>query len=232
MRISRQQTRGNAGDMRRRIAVEAARLIAELGMRDYHAAKLKAASHFGPPDTLPLPRNAEIEEALREHQRLFQAESQPAHLTRLRAAAIDAMQFLARFEPRLVGPVLEGTADAFSAVCLHLFTDNLGELTSHLLDNEIPFDQQDRSLRIDIVRNENFPALLFVAGDVPFDVTVFPVDGLRQAPLDRIRNARCGAPRSTRCSNCGNPIPTDDRPDSVRFRPRAADDYRRLSGAT
>jgi hypothetical protein len=186
MRTPRQSNRGNAPDLRRRIAVEAARLIAEQGLRDYHAAKLKAASHFGPPDSLSLPRNDEIEAALREHQRLFQADSQPRQLARLRAAAIEALRFFARFEPRLVGPVLEGTADAHSAVCLHLFADNLVELTSFLAENAIPFDQQERILRLGSGRSADFPALRFLAGDIPLDVTVFPLDGLRQAPLDRI----------------------------------------------
>lgn len=186
MRTPRQTNRGNATDMRRRIAVEAARLIAEQGLRDYHAAKLKAASYFGPPDSLPLPRNGEIEAALREHQRLFQSDSQPRELARLRAAAIEALRFFARFEPRLVGPVLEGTADAHSAVCLHLFADNLVELTTFLAENGIPFEQQDRNLRLDGARSADYPALRFLAGDIPLDVTVFPLDGLRQAPLDRI----------------------------------------------
>ena len=39
------QTR--ATEQRRRIAVEAARLIAEDGLRDYRQAKLKAASRLG-----------------------------------------------------------------------------------------------------------------------------------------------------------------------------------------
>ena len=186
MSPSRPHTRAHAENVRRRIAVEAARLIAEQGMRDYHAAKLKAASHFGPPDSLPLPRNSEIEEALREHQRLFQSSSQPERLARLRSAALEAMRFFARFEPRLVGPVLEGTADRYSAVCLHLFTDNPADLVSCLSDNGVPFEQQDRRLRVDTEHIENYPALLFLAGDVPIDVTVFPSVGLRQAPLDRI----------------------------------------------
>lgn len=186
MRPSRPQLRDTAANMRRRIAVEAARLIAEQGLRDYHAAKLKAASHFGHPDSLPLPRNAEIEEALREHQRLFQAGSQPLQLARLRDAALEAMRFLARFEPRLVGAVLEGTADEYSAVCLHLFADDPDELTMFLRANGIPFDQQERRLRLDADQTGDYPALLFSAGGTPIDLTVFPLDGLRQAPLDRI----------------------------------------------
>jgi hypothetical protein len=177
---------GNVAQTRRRIAVEAARLIAEQGLRDFHAAKLKAAGNLGLGETSPLPRNSEIEDALREHQRLFQSESQPRHLTRLREAAVEAMRFFSAFEPRLVGAVLEGTADAYSAVCLHLFTDNADTLAVFLADKRIPFSQEQRILRLSAEVTGEFPAWRFSAGDVNIDLTVFPLDGLRQPPLDRI----------------------------------------------
>ena len=62
---------------RRRIAVEAARLISEHGIRDYHVAKRKAAERLGIQVDTALPKNSEIEDALREYQRLFQADEQP-----------------------------------------------------------------------------------------------------------------------------------------------------------
>jgi hypothetical protein len=176
----------NVAQTRRRIAVEAARLVAEQGLRDFHSAKLKAAVNLGLGDSAPLPRNSEIEDALREHQRLFQSESQPRQLARLREAAIEAMRFFSRFEPRLVGAVLEGTADAYSAVCLHLFADNPDTLTVFLADQKIPFSQEQRTLRLSAELTREFPAWQFSAGDVNMDLTVFPLDGLRQPPLDRI----------------------------------------------
>ncbi|MBS0438883.1 MAG: hypothetical protein JSS33_05700, partial [Proteobacteria bacterium] len=41
--------------MRRRVAVEAARLISEHGLRDYHAAKRKAAERLNIRDESSLP---------------------------------------------------------------------------------------------------------------------------------------------------------------------------------
>ena len=52
-------------DLRRRIAHEAARMLAEDGGMDYGFAKRKAARQLGVPDTRQLPDNREIEEALR-----------------------------------------------------------------------------------------------------------------------------------------------------------------------
>lgn len=116
-----QRRRGAGGggnrdaEQRRRVAVEAARLISEQGIRDYALAKRKAAGRLGIVADSALPKNDEIEEALREHQRLFHADDQPRRLRRYREAAREALVFFARFEPRLVGAVLDGSADRHSA---------------------------------------------------------------------------------------------------------------------
>jgi hypothetical protein len=177
---------GRAHQLRRRVALEAARLISEQGIRDYRMAKRKAAQRIGVREEGFLPRNREIEDALREHQRLFRAEEQPrAQQFRLETAR-DAMRFLARFEPRLVGPVLEGTADVHSPVSLHVFDDMSEAVARFLHDHGIAFETRARTLRLDRQRSAEFPVLLFEADGVPVDVTVFPRDALRQAPLDRI----------------------------------------------
>ncbi|TAN04504.1 MAG: hypothetical protein EPN36_08325 [Rhodanobacteraceae bacterium] len=177
---------GRTHQLRRRIALEAARLISEHGIRDYQLAKRKAARHVGVSDEGYLPRNREIEEALREHQRLFRAEEQPRALRIRREAARDAMRLLGRFEPRLVGAVLEGTADMHTPVSLHVFDDSPEAVALLLHDHGIEFESRARTLRLDRERSGEFPVLLFEADGVAVDVTVFPRDALRQAPLDRI----------------------------------------------
>lgn len=183
-RASQAQNRTN--EQRRRIAVEAARLISESGLRDYRQAKLRAAERLGIFDEASLPKNREIEDALREHQRLFHAQDQAQILRRLREVAREAMRFFARFEPRLVGAVLEGTADEHSAVCLHLYSDHPLEIEALLLERAIPFETQTRRLRLDRETAGDFPVFLFSADDCAIDLTVLPYDRLRQAPLDRI----------------------------------------------
>jgi hypothetical protein len=178
------QTR--AHEQRRRIAVEAARLIAEGGLRDYRQAKLKAASRLGITDDLSLPKNGEIEDALREHHRLFRANEQPETLKTLREAALEAMRFFAEFEPRLVGPVLEGTADEHSAVCLHLHDDGADRIAMFLQERGIPYEERTRRLRLERETTADVPVFVFTAGDSAIDLTVLPYNRLRQAPLDRI----------------------------------------------
>lgn len=185
------QHRGRRGDDRRddqrqRIAAEAARLISELGLRDYHQAKLRAAQRLGIQDERHLPRNTEIETALREYQRLFGGEERLDYLRALRQCAVEAMQFFQAFEPRLVGAVLEGTADQHSAVCLHLFSDNPEALPLFLDEHGIPYEQLERQLRWSADDTERVDAYRFSADDMPLDLTLLPLDALRQAPLDRI----------------------------------------------
>ncbi len=169
---------------RLRIAQEAARLISEHGIRDFRHAKRKAAERLGIADTQSLPRNAEIEQALREHQRLFLADSQPRWLHVRREAAMAAMTFLAAYDPRLVGAVLDGTADAHSAVCLHVFCDDGDALSRFLREQGVPLEIQSRRLRDSHSTQSDYPVLLFDADGIPFDLTVLPRRSLRQAPLD------------------------------------------------
>lgn len=173
-------------ERRHRLAVEAARLMAESGIRDFHQAKLKAAQRLGIFDDASLPRNREIEDALREHQRLFQGDTQPDLLRTRREAAARAMAFFDAFEPRLVGAVLDGTADMHSAVCLHLFAEDVDAVARALADSGIPAEAKTRKLRVDRERIAEFPVWVFTAEGLPFDLTVLPRDALRQPPLDRI----------------------------------------------
>ena len=129
------------------IAQEAARIIATQGQRSYRLAKEKAAERLGISQRQALPSNVEIEEALKTWQRLYGGEAQALHLDTLRRLALEAMDFFKDFRPRLVGPVLEGTADQFSRICLHLFTDDPDAPMHHLMHHRIPFQQETRRIR-------------------------------------------------------------------------------------
>src|SRR5687768_15864118 len=186
MHHARQHAETRTRERRRRLAHEAARLMAEGGIRDYHQAKLKAADRLGFADDASLPRNREIEDALREYQRLFQADAQVAELRRRRDAALHALEFFAAFDPRLVGPVLDGTADGNSPVSLQLFADDADAIPRFLADHTIPAESRSRRLRLDRERSDDFPVWLFSAEELAFDVTVLPRAALRQAPLSNV----------------------------------------------
>ena len=175
--------RSARGDMMRQaIAREAARLMIEHGHEDYGIAKRKAAERFGVTDLAVLPRNTEIEEALAEHQRLFDPQAYASSLSEMREAAVEAMRLLEDFEPRLVGPVLSGTATAHNDIMLHLFADTPESVAVQLMDRGIRHEVAERRFRTQRNEVESFPALRFTAGGHEVDVTIFPKDGIRQAP--------------------------------------------------
>src|SRR4051812_37493195 len=105
--------------LRSAVAQEAARLMAEHGINDYLVAKRKAAERYGVVEAAFLPKNTEIEEALASYQRLFGGEQHASTLQQQREVAFQAMQLLEKFNPRLVGAVLNGTATEHSDIQLH-----------------------------------------------------------------------------------------------------------------
>jgi hypothetical protein len=183
MHHARQHAETRIRERRHRLAHEAARLMAEGGIRDYHQAKLKAAARLGIVDDASLPRNREIEDALREYQRLFQGDAQASGLRQRREAALRALEFFSGFQPRLVGPVLDGTADANAPVSLQLYSDDADSVPRFLDEHLIPAESRSRRLRLDRERAGEVPVWVFSAEELTFDLTVLPETALRQAPL-------------------------------------------------
>lgn len=186
MHRARQHAETRTHERRTRLAQEAARLMAVGGIRDFHQAKLKAAERLGIHDDASLPRNREIEDALREYQRLFQGDATTDALQRRREAALRALEFFAAFDARLVGPVLEGTADTNAPVALHLYTDDAGAVARCLDDSGIPAEARGRRVRLDRERDFDAEVWLFAVDGLTFDLTVLPRDALRQAPLSPV----------------------------------------------
>ena len=186
MHHARQHAETRIRERRHRLAHEAARLMAEGGIRDYHQAKLKAAERLGIVDDASLPRNREIEDALREYQRLFRGDAQTLDLRRRREAALRALEFFAGFDARLVSQVLDGTADGNSPVALQLYAEDVEAVPRFLAEHVIRAELRSRRLRLDRERSDDFPVWLFSAEGLTFDLTVLPPAALRQAPLSSI----------------------------------------------
>ena len=177
----------NENDRARQIlAQEAARIIVEQGIEDYRVAKTKAAERLGMTERGSLPGNPEIEHAVSEHLKLFGRESHLDLLRVLREAAISAMNLLAPFTPRLVGPVLHGTAAANSAVNLHVFSDSAELVAQTLQDSSVQYRVFERRLKSRRDQADNFSAFRFIHDNSSIEATVFPVNGVRQAPISPV----------------------------------------------
>jgi hypothetical protein len=140
--------RENADHIRQMIAQQAARMMAEEGVHDYAYAKKKAGRQLGISENSALPTNAEIEEEIRLYHEIYNADEQPFELAKLRKAALMTMQLFERFNPRLTGSVLDGTAGKFAQTEIHLFADSAKEIEIFLLSQQIPFESSEKSFRI------------------------------------------------------------------------------------
>ncbi|HHM05250.1 MAG TPA: hypothetical protein ENJ19_05850 [Gammaproteobacteria bacterium] len=191
---------GRDSRMRRLLAREAARIMAEEGEGDFYRAKHRAAVRLQASNTRHLPRNEEIEQALVDYQRLFFGEDQHALVQQLRRVALEAMAFFQAFQPRLTGPVLRGTATVHSPVTLHLFADTPEEVSVFLLNNNIPFAHHEQSFTLMSGAAGTALAFSVAANDVDMELVVFPttwisrplrspVDGRaeRRAPAREVR---------------------------------------------
>jgi hypothetical protein len=172
--------------LRHALAQEAARVMAEHGIRDFLVAKRKAAERFGVTDGAVLPKNTEIEMALVEYQRLFGRDTHTESLHAQRSAALQAMRRLSGFEPRLVGSVLSGTATQHSEVQLHLFAERPEAVTIWLMDQGIRHEVTARRVKMNAERVLEYPGVRFAVDDQAIEVTVFPTDGIRQAPVSPV----------------------------------------------
>ncbi len=186
LRTMRNRQTDRAHQTRERIAQEAARMMIEGGIRDFHLAKRKAMDRLRISDNSRLPRNDEVERAIEEYQRLFLGDRQPAQLVELRRTALRAMEFLRRFKPRLVGPVLTGTADANSEICLHVFAQTAEEVAIFLMDNGIEHEQAEKRLRMSSNEILRMPSFRFFADGVQIELVVFPESGRRHPPLSPV----------------------------------------------
>jgi predicted nucleotidyltransferase len=172
--------------LRSAVAQEAARLMAEHGINDFFVAKRKAAERYGVMESAFLPKNTEIEAALASYQRLFGGAEHENSLQHKRRTALKAMQVLQQFEPRLVGPVLHGTATEHSDIQLHAFSDTPEAVYLRLADRRYECEVFERKVKMTPDRWMSVPSVRFELDSQTVEAFVFPTDGIRQAPISAV----------------------------------------------
>ena len=168
--------------VRMEVAAEAARILATEGQHNYHAAKKKAAERIGVSERLALPSNIEVKDALCSYQALYGGSAHRQNIERLRLVAARSMQLLENFQPRLVGSVLDGTANAHSRIALHVFSDAIESLILFLVEHGAAFSQEQRQIRWHDGGHRVVPLVILEFNEVEIEMTVFEPVHLRQAP--------------------------------------------------
>lgn len=181
---SRASAAAGPSQTRREIAAEAARIMADEGVRDFHAAKKKAAARLNIKHTKDLPNNQEIDAALAERLQLFHRDLVDG-VANLRRIAVDAMHLLADFRPRLVGAVLSGRITPFTPIELHIAADRPEDLIFFLEDNGIPFEQGEKRLRFGGDRYVGVPHFrVFLEAEI--ELSILTPERARETPLSAV----------------------------------------------
>ena len=160
--------------------------MADHGITDFHSAKRKAAERLGLDQYGTLPSNIEVEAALIEHRRIYEEGDHEASLAHRRQLALEVMHEMVEFEPRLVGPLLAGTAAADAPANLHLFADSAEDIAWFLEARGIEHRLFERRLRVRRDSSRAYPGYRFDWQALTIEATVFSYDGLRQAPLSPV----------------------------------------------
>ena len=167
---------------RRTIAAEAARIMATQGLTNFRLAKQKAAAQMGISSSMSLPSNVEVETALRAYQQFYGGQTHAEHIQDMRSAAVGVMRLLESFNPRLAGPVLEGTADQHAPVTVHLFSDPPDAVVMHMMEKRFNFKNEDRKIRWHDSGFRLVPVLSTEFQNHTLELVLFNTIDLRQAP--------------------------------------------------
>lgn len=184
------------GGLRALVCAEAARVMYEEGVKQYFTAKRIAAkrvlgrrgareARYRPSD---LPSNGEIRDALLALAELAEGPSRTKVLFAMRVCALEAMEAMGAFEPRLIGSVSTGHIRRGSDIDVQLFTDEPDAPELRLRELGWPFECE----RVCIRKGGAFREYthLHVARTFAVEFTVYPRMDLR----DRPRSSTDGKP--------------------------------------
>ena len=126
-------------DLATELAAVAARLVVDEGL-EYASAKRQAVKLLGLIGArVPLPDQAAMDAAVRDHIAVFCADTQPAELRALREEALVWLDRLTEFSPYLGGAVWHGTATRHSDIYIQLFCEDPKAAEWRLLDKGVDF---------------------------------------------------------------------------------------------
>jgi hypothetical protein len=122
-----------------------------------------------------------VKDALRSYQALYGGPEHRDTIAGLRQVAARVMRLLDAFQPRLVGSVLDGTANAHSRIALHIFADPVETAILFLADRNVAFDQEQRPIRWFNGQHRLVQVLVLEFDGIDVELVVFEPVNLRQS---------------------------------------------------
>jgi hypothetical protein len=124
------------------------------------------------------------------------AASSPAATVRQLRAALQAMELLQAFAPRLAGALASGTADPRLPIVLHLRAGHADDVQRLLDEHGIPVRMRQTRMNPPRAPAELLPGVSFLAGEQEFLIWIFTEAQFRQRV--RIGDESAASPRMTR----------------------------------
>lgn len=159
--------------------------MVENGIRDFSRAKQKAGDRLNIPDGPFWPSNSEIENAILQRRKLFTETENKTLLHEGLEIAVELMNQLREFTPKLAGALLTGYATARTPVEIYLRADHADEVLAVLTELDIPAEAFEKRLRIG--KSLRFvPGFRFVTDILPVEIIVLPHGSRSQPPLSPV----------------------------------------------
>jgi hypothetical protein len=130
----------NRDSLRKKVAHEAAVLLYTFQEKEYKQAKERAATNFG---TRMLPTNIEVAEELDKIAEESEGTDRKNRLILMRNEALQIMQTLAQFDPKLVGSVWRGTAHKSSDIDVTVFSSDHNQVVERLNEKGYRIDKTE-----------------------------------------------------------------------------------------
>lgn len=174
------------------ILQEAVRIIASGEAPNYESARQKAAGRL----RLAAPRaslsDEEIERALVDYYRLFTPDSHAQALSKLRALALQTLDFFSEYAPEAIGGVVTGALFPDAPVVLHLYVDTPEPVLLALLERRLRFAERSHVVQTKGRRRE-YPIFDVYVDQAVLQLTLFPRDAYAQRRLRGSSTARANA---------------------------------------
>lgn len=176
------------GGLRAALAQLAAQIMYGEDVKQYFTAKRLAAKRllgqtnaksmrYRPQD---LPSNGEIKQALLELVTEIEGTGRVQRLFAMRIVALETLEALARFTPRLIGSVATGHVRSGSDVDIHVFAWDAADVEAHVRGLGWTYETE----RVSIVKHGRVMEFthVHVADVFPVELTVYPPNELRNRP--------------------------------------------------
>ena len=156
---------------RKRIALEAARLLADGVETEYLHAKQRALSSLGLSSQARLPSNRKINDCVGMITRAeLGSEEVDRRLGEMRQIAEEIMSVIEDFDPFLIGSVLSGKIRRTSDIDLHAYCDDVDQLCAYLED----FGYEEIEVEHVENRKGHFVHIKWCERGYPVELTVYP----------------------------------------------------------